>query len=67
MVNPACSGMPAGWPGTELQPGTAGYRSVTRLRDDADLYKLPPDLRTVDVQLPWSTKPGATVTGLTVR
>jgi hypothetical protein len=32
----------------------------------ANLYKLPPELRTVELQIPWSTSPGATVTGLTV-
>ncbi len=33
----------------------------------AGIYKLPPELRTVDLQIPWSGSPGATVTGLTVN
>jgi outer membrane protein OmpA-like peptidoglycan-associated protein len=33
----------------------------------ANLYRLPPELRTVELQIPWSTSPGATVTGLTVK
>jgi outer membrane protein OmpA-like peptidoglycan-associated protein len=32
----------------------------------ANLYKLPPELRTVELRIPWSTAPGATVAGLTV-
>lgn len=32
-----------------------------------DVYKLPPELQTVDVQFPWGMSPGATVTGLTVK
>jgi outer membrane protein OmpA-like peptidoglycan-associated protein len=33
----------------------------------ADMYKLPPELHTVELQIPWSTSPGATVKGLTVK
>jgi outer membrane protein OmpA-like peptidoglycan-associated protein len=33
----------------------------------ANLYKLPAELRTVDLEIPWGTSPGATVTGLTVN
>jgi outer membrane protein OmpA-like peptidoglycan-associated protein len=33
----------------------------------ANLYKMPPELRTVELHIPWSTSPGATVTGLTVN
>jgi outer membrane protein OmpA-like peptidoglycan-associated protein len=33
----------------------------------ADIYQLPPELRTVDLQIPWGTSPGATVQGLTVK
>jgi outer membrane protein OmpA-like peptidoglycan-associated protein len=33
----------------------------------ANVYRLPPDLRTVELQIPWSTSTGATVTGLTVK
>jgi outer membrane protein OmpA-like peptidoglycan-associated protein len=44
---------------TQIGPGqTATY---------ANTYKLPADLRTVDLQIPWSASPGATVTGLTVN
>jgi hypothetical protein len=33
----------------------------------ASTYKLPPELRAVELRIPWSTSPGATVTGLTVK
>lgn len=32
-----------------------------------DVYKLPPDLQTVDLQVPWSGSPGATVRDLAVK
>lgn len=33
----------------------------------ADVYKLPPELQTVELQAPWGTAQGATVPGLTVK
>jgi len=43
----------------QINPGeTATY---------ADIYKLPPELQTVELQIPWSTAPGATLKGLTVK
>jgi outer membrane protein OmpA-like peptidoglycan-associated protein len=44
---------------TQISPGETATFS--------NLYKLPPDLRTAVVQIPWSGSPGATVTGLTVQ
>jgi outer membrane protein OmpA-like peptidoglycan-associated protein len=44
---------------SQIAPGeTATY---------SDVYELPPGLQTVDLRVPWSSSPGATVEGLTVR
>jgi outer membrane protein OmpA-like peptidoglycan-associated protein len=44
---------------SRIAPGdTATYSNV---------YELPPDLQTVDLRVPWSSSPGATVKGLIVR
>lgn len=48
-----------------------GYNSKSKIWPGeavtyANLYELPPEVRTVQLQIPWDASPGATVTGLPV-